>query len=415
MLGKTVSNSTDNKRFVIKKDATMAARECECPSCNAHLRVPDGEGNRQVRCGKCGNIFQLPRRLNVTEDAVANWLFEDEEQAAAAAGAPTGMASASPSAAAAPAHAHGAASAPTPAPAARRAAAAHFNCQLTRIDRKGVLLDFPASYLKETIFRCAMPRRCLQCGSRLHLQAHVVIYAPTLTSSVSLEAEHNAGKMVLVLTADEVKNLTPEQFLTKMPLVPNIPPPGNLPMPYWLCDMCGNSGAISGQIEINSKTGQGRCKLLIGNLWRAEEFLCGVDARETPCYAEVAKRIAATQENPWDHLPLVVQNRLQQWYKAAPSEVYCAYVPDRDHARTEDGMFGVVLSDRRFVCHTKLRHHEINFPGALEFRQKPSNLKNKVHVHIQAPQWESQVTLENEGITTLRRALAKAQCTANWK
>ena len=281
---------------------------------------------------------------------------------------------------------------------------------MTRCDRSGALMEFPAELLNDLQFRAAMPRRCLQCGTRTHLEAHVIIYSPALVDSVSLEAEHEAGNMIMSVA--EVKNLTVEQLLERLPRVPNVPPPGDQPMPYWLCDMCSEAGAISGQIEVNDQ-GEGHCHLLIGNLWRAEEFLTAVGARRTQCYQELGKRIAETAEKPWDMLSLAVKNRIQQWFKPLADEQFIAYVPDRDHTRTEDGMSGIIISSSRLVHHTKMRHRDIEVSQPLEMQLSMS--KTKGALGIRTSNWDASMTVDGEGILGLRRALAKGKFRATWR
>lgn len=374
----------------------MPSRKVTCPSCGARLGVPENIGDRLVRCGRCEHKFQPPRRLEVMTDAVVEWLSEDE--------AP-GPDERPPEAARRPA----ASKEPSPSTAQVDLAKAA-DILMTRCDRAGALIEFPADLLNEVQFRAALPRRCLQCGTRTHLEAHVIIYSPALVDSVSLEAEHEAGKMVM--SVDEVKNLTVEQLLERLPHVPNVPAPGNLPMPYWLCDMCSEAGAISGQIEVNAE-GQGHCHLLIGNLWRAEEFLSAIGARRTHCYQELSRRIAETAEKPWDMLSLVVKNRIQQWFKPAGEEQFIAYVPDRDHTRTEDGMSGIIVSSTRLLFHHKMRHREVE--GSQPVEMQLSMSKTKGVLGVRASNWDATLTVDGDGILNLRRALAKGKFRATWR
>ncbi len=446
----------------------IPSRKVMCPACRSLLGVPENLGNRFIRCGRCEHKFQPPRRLEVLDAAVAEWLNEEgeepdaakstlmghiapellkeqlEKEAAAPAApaeppkaakpaAPAPAATAKPAPvkpAAPPAPAAAAMPKPVvqPAPAAApakpapqltpvAAAAAAIapgqaatQIQMARCDRDGALMTFPAHLLKDLSFRSAMPRRCLQCGTRTHLEAHVIIYAGVLVDSVSLEAEHEAGK--LMVPVDEAKNLSVEQLLERLPLVPNVPAPGNIPMPYWLCDMCNDAGAISAQINVN-EAGEGECHLLIANLWRAEEFLSALGARRTRCYSDLSKQIAASVENPWDMQSLVVKNRLQQWFKPGEGEHFIAYVPDRDHTRAEDGMSGIIVSTQRLVHHTKLRHRENEVASPMEMQLAMS--KTKGSLQIRATTWDAHLTVDGDGILNLRRALAKGKFRATWR
>ena len=260
-------------------------------------------------------------------------------------------------------------------------------------------------------FRCAMPRRCVRCGARAHLDAHVIIYAPRLSDSFSLEAEHATGR--LAVSGHNLHDLPSEQLLSRLPEVPNVPAPGNLPMPYWLCDMCTGAGMISGQIQVNSATGKGACRLLIHNPRRAEEFLIAVGGKSTHDHTELSQRITATAENPWDSLPEVVQHRLAGWYKPEQNEDFVAYIPDRDHSRTEDGMAGIVVSNCRLIYHTQLRHREAKLGEQLKLQLAMSASRGRLR--IRSPHWEiKHFTVDREGTAQLRRALTTARFNAVW-
>jgi len=375
----------------------MRDRHLLCPVCGTVLAVPPGYSNCFVRCGQCHHRFRLPRRIAATEDAIANWLTEgrerDEDDLATVENraAPTDE-SVSGGTAILPSVGH--------------------SLRLVEIGRQRVLFEFPASRLLESAFRCAMPRRCLRCGARAHLHVHVIIYTPRLADSISLEAEHSAGE--LKLNEAEASKLSPEELLQHLPRVPNVPHPGDLPMPYWLCDMCTGAGMISGQINMNSATGEGFCRLLFRNLRRAEEFLINAGERDSPSHTELRRNITATAENPWDTLPLVVQHRLQQWFQPGAGERFVAYIPDRDRARTEDGMAGIAVSNRRLIYHRQMRHREVGITEVIELQMATETGKDILR--IKTSKWQAKhITLDRVGIDRLRRALTAAKFRAFWR
>ncbi len=57
----------------------MRARQILCPSCGMLLDVPPGKSDCFVRCGGCQHRFRLPKRIAVTEDAIADWIGEGRE------------------------------------------------------------------------------------------------------------------------------------------------------------------------------------------------------------------------------------------------------------------------------------------------------------------------------------------------
>ena len=135
----------------------MRDRHVQCPICSAILKVPPGLSNCYVRCGTCTHRFRLPRRIAVTDDAIADWLYQvrpdqDEEQAEEVA---------------ADQEAVSADEGPVSGQTAVLPAISE-NISLVHVDDRGATFEFSAHSLTKTAFRCAMPRRCIRCGRRSH-------------------------------------------------------------------------------------------------------------------------------------------------------------------------------------------------------------------------------------------------------
>ncbi len=366
-----------------------------CPSCGVVLKVPVDRLRRRARCAQCKTVYRLPTRTIVAEALIASWLArpEDEEEA--------------PRSAPQPGAARVQAAKPRPA-----AKVARGEIRLVQADARGALFEFPTHRLTETAFRCSMPRRCLQCGISRHLRAHVIIYVPILRERPSLRAEHSAGD--LVVRDEDIQQLEGEALLDRLPRVPNVPPPGDMPMPYWLCDMCGEAGATAGQIQVNPQTGEGRCRLLIRNLRRAEEFLSAAGGRNSPDHDTLLALLETMTEDPWDTLPLVVRHRLEQWFRPAGDERLVAYVPNRDHARTEDGVSGLVISNRRLIYHSHSRHHEASVTEPLEMQLATGG--GRTELRFRTRSWQvKHFRADRSGLRQLRRALAAARYRVTWR
>lgn len=57
-----------------------------CPKCQAKYRLPAEAQGRVARCKRCGDKFEVPRKLSL-EDSVLTWLtgpIEEEEEVAEA-------------------------------------------------------------------------------------------------------------------------------------------------------------------------------------------------------------------------------------------------------------------------------------------------------------------------------------------
>jgi hypothetical protein len=374
----------------------MRVRQVLCPSCGVLLGVPPGASDCFVRCGHCRFRFRLPKRIAVTEDTISDWLEEGKSEG--------------PEHAPEKAASHEQQTADLESTAVLPAVSDAI--RLVKSDASGALFEFPSSRLLDPAFRCAMPRSCTRCGAATHLAANVIVYGTNLIDGMSQETDRIAGS--LVLKGDDLRSLSNEDLCKRLPRVPDVPPPADLPMPYWLCDMCTAKDLVTGQIRLNPNTGVGLCRLWIGNLRVAEEFFLAVGGKGTAGQAELQHRITATSENPWGLLSVVVQNRLQQWYKPQHGEHFLAYIPDRDRTRTEDGMAGIVVSNRRMICHNLMRHREAMIAETLELEEVAEEGRHRLR--IKSPSWEIRhLAVDREGLLRFREALVKGMFKVMWR
>lgn len=376
-----------------------------CPHCGAKLAISQQHLKANVRCGRCKEKFPVEiKPPNPVEDVVASWLTDDDgagdEPSDDDVGTEGGISGEELLSGASPAESS------APAGVGERA-----DARIVTVDGQGTLLEFAPKLLRESEFRSSFPRQCVRCDARVHLQAHVVIFAPQLRDSVSVEDEHNAG--ALALSNEEVQGLTNQQILDRLPAVPNVPPPADLPMPYWLCDMCSGAGQVSGQIRVNRETGGGFCRLLIRNPRRALGFIDTAFGKGVEGYDLVKDRVDQLVENPWDNLAEGVQHRIEQWFHAKKDERFLAYVPDRDYARTEDGMGGVIITSQRLISHCSRRHREGTVKDAFELTH--SFGAGKGHVSIKTAAWTiPRMTVDRDGIARMRRGLSLGKFMAVW-
>ena len=373
----------------------MRARQALCPACGMILEVPPGTSDCFVRCGQCRHRFRLPKRIAVTDEAITEWLSEqheaEEKHATEAQEKVQEMDQAAIS--------------------GRTAVlpAIKDPLRLIKADRSGALFEFPASRLREPAFRAAFPRRCVRCGTESRLSVHVVAFATHLLESPIAKGEQAADSD---LRGEEIATLSNEELLSRLPKLSDAAPPTDLPMPYWLCDICVNAGIVAGQARLRSD-GSGMCRLWIGNLRRAEEFLIGAGGKGSEAHQQITKRLSAMVENPWGSLPTVVQHRVEQWFRPKSGEQFLAYVPDSDHARSEEGMAGVVISNCRVVCHTRARHLEASHAEKLEVEEFVEG--NRCALRIKSSAWQiKRMPVERNQINSFRQALSQARFETIW-
>ena len=281
---------------------------------------------------------------------------------------------------------------------------------LIRIDQRGAMFEFPASLLVGETIRGAMPRRCLRCGETHHIHSHMVIFAHHMTESSSIEAQYAPGQKSL--SEKDILKKSTADILQLLPEIRKIPSPGNLPMPYWICDMCSPSNMVYAQNMIGSN-GEGTCRLQIQRIWRAEEFFIAAGGQDSNAHKEIIEAFEGNAEKPWDTLPGAIQQRLQQWYKPHKGERFVAYIPDRMRVRTQDGMGGVVLTNRRLIYNCAQRYHEVERGEQLDMDFARS--EEKMTLHIKTPSWEvTKMIVDKHGLERLRRSMWQEKFPAVW-
>lgn len=381
----------------------MADRRVRCPQCAVILRVPGGFTGTKVLCTACSSRFYIPA---LSDAVILDWIgvpnkddsWSDQPVDTSLTESPT-------------------AAVPGPQDVVEQASTSNLpltaaGLLLVRIDRRGALFEFPAELLQDKHFRGAMPRRCIRCGTKSHIQPHVVIFGHAMADCSSLENEFLERRPDI--SDNDARNLPTEQLLDRLPGVMKVPAPVAVPMPFWVCDMCSPSNMVFAQSEVHHDHGERvLCHLQVRRLWRAEEFAVAAGAAGSAGFDSLHRAVEESQEKPWDTLAGVVQQRLQQWYHPHKGERFVAYIPDRTRARTEDGMVGLVVSNRRLIYHHQMRHRESEKGEPLELQFAMD--AGKGNLHIKSPNWEIRnISVDKPGLEWLRRSLTAERFHAAW-
>jgi hypothetical protein len=280
------------------------------------------------------------------------------------------------------------------------------------IGKLGVLFEFPASLLKDVNFRARMPRSCLRCGAKSFLNTHVVIFEHDIKDSVTAENNHLPKK--ILLKDSEIKRSDPGDMLKKLPLLEDLPEPLNLPMPFWVCDLCEPTRLLYARGDFNEKTKEGTCRIRIKRLKSAEEFLCDIGGQDSDPHQELMAAIESHPETPWDQLTRTTQQRLLEWYKPLNKEKYVLYIPDRAYSRSEHGTAGILVTSRRLLYRTTRRYHELQKGESLKLSFSMSG--KEMHLNILGTNWQvKQMLTDKASLMKLRRSLTKERFEAVWE
>lgn len=344
----------------------MTSFAIHCPGCNVALKVSSATLGKKGRCRSCGANFPIRPEahglaatpqpdLIALGDTVAGWLAvarEDEEIAAPGSSISRPLVcsttiSAPPltsRARLAPSHASPARFGPRP-PVRPCRAATSYPVRLEQVDTAGATLTFSSRLLYDDSFRALLPQQCAQCGLKQGLLVRVVTWG----------GAYQPAAAPLPVPLKLLGGISGRALLKKLQPLRELPEPYSLPMPYYLCAACEHTDA--GLSACVVREGYEECRLRIKSLACAETFLAA--ARGMECEDIFRIRRLRVDQDPWLLLPADVRIRLSHWYRPRKGERFRAFIADQETAPHEGGHAGIVLTDRRMVCHKGMRDIEV--------------------------------------------------------
>jgi DNA-directed RNA polymerase subunit M/transcription elongation factor TFIIS len=396
----------------------MAMRKVACPSCGAVLGVPQESEGRKGRCRSCGTVFPIP--LAVDEDELSTeGSASDEDIISWLAGSPEAEAQAGLQSAAADRPAGSAAptkKAPTAKPPLRKAPATgartsaeprpkkrKFPVRLGHVDEMGAFFLFDPQLLHDEGFRCCFPQKCIVCGGKKHLSVHVVVWSNKLPGRGQFGMRTSYSQSVYAL--DELEGRTGRELLAALDRVESLP--------YYVCRACSPVGAIVTGVRFAPGGNRQECELGIFSLERAEEFIVAVRGPESRALVQVRRALEKTRDDPWRALPLAVRSRIGKWYERQEHERFIAYLPDGDFAKTEAGMAGIVVTDRRLVYRKFASRFEVPLTEKITISSKRSGRPDQLQI-LCPGQKPALFIAGPSGAERLRRCLSQQGARAKW-
>jgi hypothetical protein len=335
------------------KGLVMSRFEIHCPGCNVSLQVNSGSFGKKGHCRSCGAYFPIRPQghtlssvatargdLSALNDTVVGWLGACDEGETPAAHANSLPAT------------HVAAAPARLAPARFRPRHGRSNCsstiypvRLEHVDSTGATLCFSSRLLYHDGFRAIFPQQCIACSLREDLSVHVVIWGPPYQPKV----------MPLPIPLRHLGGLRGRALLKKLSPLRDLPEPYSLPMPYYVCGACPVTDTLQACVvrEVYED-----CRLKILSLGPAEAFLAAARGMDCEDLLRI-RQMRPGQADPWMLLPTGVRIRLAHWYKPHKGERFQAFIADQEAALHEGGHAGIVLTDRRMVCHKGMRDIEV--------------------------------------------------------
>lgn len=347
-----------------------------CPSCGKAYKVPPAGVGRKARCLHCKKKFVIELSSEPSELPLTGAMADPDEDSRSASGTFAGLSPADsfvakalrgedpdepvstidPKAARKPIATETVAQPEPVEPAGARII-------LERIDEMGAYFEFPIEQLSDPNLRSAFPHRCVSCGQRESLNVHLIVFTDRLPPRDAFRARDLEIRIFGKL--DDYGDAEQTELLEKLPGLPNLPAPFDLPYPYFVCDRCSAVGEVNTHVLRHGKVEF--CQINIANLRTASEFYSNNGGGGSTNYRKLLRAADEQRHDRWRGLPLTVRNRIRQWFHIRKGERFVEYYPDEDFSKSEAGLAGLVLTNRRLIYkkYAAQREYSIGVPGEL--------------------------------------------------
>ena len=341
----------------------MAADELiiiACPSCSQKYRVPERRIGARAVCKKCGQRFKIAVDAPIDEDTLFGWMMEGDPGSRSVMGSTAIFEDTKEQNRGPPPTAE-----PAP-PKAVRTPRVHFD----RIDEIGAYFEFPSEKLTDRDLRMSVPQRCAHCLSRKNLNVHNMIWGDKLPRRDAITLREAEFKTVRSLST--LLQAYDDKWFDHLDEVDMLPSPFSLPFPYFVCRDCSSVGTVT--CHILNHGGREFCQIAIANLNIAAEFYRNNGGRDTPAYRQLLLAARQQRDNQWSALPFTVRARISHWFTLEDGESFMGYFADSDFSRSEAGMAGLLLTNRRMVYkkYTARREYALAEGGTVEIEASKS-------------------------------------------
>ncbi len=238
-----------------------------------------------------------------------------------------------------------------------------------QVGADGVTLGFASEWLQHDGFRASMPVRSAFDGSvdAEALRARPMVFLNKLedasVAARSLEVRHECA-----LSSGGIDG---PGLLAEMGRMEGVRAPYDRPVLYYAKAGAGVPALKCRVQESESVAGQAICEVLIPCGEVAVGWLAAVNGVCCEDLGQLRADVERSGASVWGRLPLKTRLRLEPWCRFDPGEQFIRYFHDPDFTRSEAGLAGVVMTDRRLIHHKfrRLRDAPLNRPLTLHLRR----------------------------------------------
>ncbi len=215
---------------------------------------------------------------------------------------------------------------------------------VTNCDTRGVTFAFDSSWLKHDGFRSSLPLRCVVSGDD---GIDRLIARPVLFTD-----QYHGGRLAVDEVHSQYENRvlaqrTPRQITRQMGLIEKMPNPFHYAMPYYVHTRHANHVLHCGTHD--RQDGGITCEVVIPCLAVALEWLARVNGVCGSDYAMLEEDISLMHGESWRQLSETCRQRINAWCKLDSEESFRLYLTDADFGKRDQGMAGLVITDKRVV------------------------------------------------------------------
>lgn len=227
---------------------------------------------------------------------------------------------------------------------------------VNEVSMKGVSLSFATEWLKDEVFRTSMPIRCAFTGKgpKNNLVSRPMIF---------LNRYKEVGEQARAIEMNFEQRLgpkhSPREHVRNIGRMSGLASPYDQPLLYYASD--GHAGE---SIKCRARSGVNdleHCEILIPFGDVAVEWVSRVNGRCGPEYAQLKSTVASLSNDGWAGLSEKCQRRLETWCKFERGERFKLYLNDADLTKSDEGLGGVVVTDRRLLYHKFRRSRSLSF------------------------------------------------------
>lgn len=227
---------------------------------------------------------------------------------------------------------------------------------VTQCKQSGVELSFDSRFLMHDGFRLSMPVACAFTGDtdRDKLVARPLAFLDQtkgeLRNAYDVESGHEAKLN---------QSLTGKEMLSRMGVIEQLPDPFRYPFPYYVRTDHTNQSLKCYTTRSGDGPTVAHVQISDGPLaMRWLRHVNGVCGRE---YELLSRDIAYLWQGEWVDMHEQVRRRIEVWARFQNGEKFRYFINDADIPKKDEGLAGVVLTDRRLIYKKFHRQGQVEY------------------------------------------------------